>query len=115
LPSRADINRADKDLFEMKAAAVLLLLTLVGGASAASADERDPTILFDPGNYVDAAGVVRSREGRPIGRIEEEVGGSHVLRDSNGRRSGNVVPGFNKNELVIRDSDGRRQGTLERR
>jgi hypothetical protein len=99
----------------MNAAVVLLLLMLVGDASAAVANERNPTTLFDPGNYVDSAGVVRSREGRRIGQIEEEVGGSHVLRDSNGRKSGNVVRGFNENELVIRDGDGRRQGTLERR
>ncbi|MCW2239138.1 hypothetical protein [Azospirillum canadense] len=99
----------------MKSAFVLLLLSIVAGASGAAAAERNPTYLFDPGNHVDEAGLVRSRDGRPIGRIEADVDGIRVLRDTDGRRIGNVVRGFNENELVIRDSDGRRQGTLERR
>jgi len=99
----------------MKAAAVLLLLSIAAGVSGAKADERNPTYLFDPGNHVDDDGVVRSRDGRPIGRIEADVGGSRVLRNNAGDQIGNVVRGFNENELVIRDSDGRRKGTLERR
>lgn len=99
----------------MKSALVLVLLSMVAVMSGAVAAERNPTHLFDPGNHVDDAGLVRSRDSRPIGRIEADAGGSRVLRDTDGRRIGNVVRGFNENELVIRDSDGRRQGTLERR
>ncbi|MFC5355555.1 hypothetical protein [Azospirillum himalayense] len=100
----------------MKPAVIALLLSLaIGVASAAAAGERNPTHLFDPGNHVDAAGVVRDRGDRPVGRIEEDVKGSHVLRDNAGRHIGSVERGFAEGELVVRDSEGRRQGTLERR
>lgn len=94
---------------------VLLLLSCVIGAADATAGERNPTHLFDPGNHVDAAGIVRDRGGRPVGRIEADVKGSHVLRDNAGRHIGSVEQGSAEGELVIRDSEGRRQGTLERR
>ena len=99
----------------MKPAVIALLLSFAIGAAAAAADERNPTHLFDPGNHVDAAGVVRDRGDRPVGRIEADVKGSHVLRDNAGRLIGSVERGFAEGELVIRDSEGRRQGTLERR
>jgi hypothetical protein len=72
----------------MKSAPVLLLLSLVAGIPSAAADERNPTQLFDPGNQVDAGGIVRDRDGRRIGQIEADEGGSHVLRDNDGRRKG---------------------------
>lgn len=99
----------------MKPAVVALLLSFATGAAVAAAGERNPTHLFDPGNHVDADGVVRDRGGRPVGRIEADVKGSHALRDTAGRHIGSVERGFAEGELVIRDSEGRRQGTLERR
>lgn len=99
----------------MKIAAVLLLLASVAGGSVAEAEEHNPSQLFDPGNHVDADGVVRDRGGRRVGQVEADVEGSRVLRDNEGRHIGNVVRGFNQNELVIRDGAGRRKGTLERR
>jgi hypothetical protein len=42
-----------------------------------------------PGNQVDADGIVR--DGRRIGQLEADVEGSHVLRDNNGHRIGNVT------------------------
>lgn len=100
----------------MKPAVVALLLAFTMGTADAAGGERNPTHLFDPGNHVDADGVVRDRGGRAVGRIEADVKkGSHVLRDSDGRSIGSVERGFSKGELVIRDSNGRRQGTLERR
>ena len=99
----------------MKPAGIAFLLSFAIGAAGAAAGERNPTHLFDPGNHVDAEGVVRDRGGRPVGRIEADVKGSRVLRDNGGRHIGSVENGFAKGELVIRDSNGRRQGTLERR
>jgi len=99
----------------MKPAVIALLLSFASGVADAAADVRNPTHLFDPGNHVDAGGVVRDRGGRPVGRIEADVKGSHVLRDNDGRHIGSVERGSAEGELVIRDSEGRRQGTLERR
>ena len=99
----------------MKLAVITLLLSFATGAADATASERNPTHLFDPGNYVDAGGVVRDRGGRTVGRIEADVKGSHVLRDNDGRHIGSVERGSAAGELVIRDGEGRRQGTLERR
>lgn len=96
----------------MKPAVIALLLSCAAVTVAAA--ERNPTPLFDPGNQVDAGGVVHDREGRPIGRIEADIKGSHVLRDNTGRHIGSVERGFAEDELVIRDSEGRRQGTLQR-
>lgn len=96
----------------MKPAVIAFLLSCA--AIAAAAGEHNPTPLFDPGNHVDAGGVVHDRGGRPIGRIEAGVNGSHVLRDNAGRHIGSVERGFAEGELVIRDTEGRRQGTLER-
>lgn len=98
----------------MKPAIVALLLAFAA-APAATADERNPTRLFDPGNHVDANGVVRDSDGRALGHIDEGVKDSRVLRDNAGRHIGSVEPGFGEHELVIRNSEGRRQGTLERR
>ncbi|NUB05115.1 hypothetical protein FW320_02760 [Azospirillum sp. Vi22] len=98
----------------MKPAVIALFLFFAIGAAAA-AGEHTPTHLFAPGNHVDAAGVVRDRGNRPIGHIEADIKGSHVLRDSAGRHIGSVERGFSHGELVVRDSEGRRQGTLERR
>jgi len=99
----------------MKPAVIALFLFFAIGAAAAAAGERTPTHLFAPGDHVDAAGVVRDRGNRPIGHIEADIKGSHVLRDSAGRHIGSVERGFSHGELVVRDSEGRRQGTLERR
>lgn len=98
----------------MKPAVIALCLSFAFGTAAAAA-ERNPTHLFDPGNHVDADGVVRDRGDRPVGRIEADIKGNHVLRDNAGRHIGSVERGFADGELVIRDSEGRRQGTLERR
>lgn len=97
----------------MKPAVIALLLSFA--PMPAAADERNPTHLFDAGNHVDAAGIVRDSGGRAIGRIEADAKGSHVLRDNTGRGVGSVDSGPAGNQLVIRDSAGRRQGTLERR
>lgn len=97
----------------MKPVVIALLLSVA--SVAAAADERNPTHLFDPGSHVDAAGIVRNSGGRPIGRIEADVKGSHVLRDNSGREVGSVEFSSGGNQLVIRDGAGRRQGTLERR
>ncbi|RIW00559.1 hypothetical protein D2T81_20615 [Azospirillum brasilense] len=99
----------------MKPAVIVLLFSFAIGAASAAAGERNPTHLFDSGNHVDATGIVRDRGGRPVGRIEANVEGSHVLRDNAGRHIGSVEHGFAEGELVVRDSEGRRQGTLERR
>ena len=99
----------------MKPAIVALLLSMAVATTGAGANERNPTHLFNPGNYVDESGLVRDRGGQPVGRIEADVQGSHVLRDNDGRHIGSVERGFAKGELIIRDSDGRRKGTLERR
>nr|WP_137116678.1 hypothetical protein [Azospirillum argentinense] len=99
----------------MKPAVTALLFAFAIGAASAAAGERTPTHLFAPGDHVDAAGVVRDRGNRPIGHIEADVEGRHVLRDNAGRHIGSVEHGFAEGELVVRDSEGRRQGTLERR
>lgn len=99
----------------MKPAVIALLLSFAIGAAGAATGERNPTHLFNPGNHVDAGGVVRDRGGRPVGRIEADVKGSHVLRDNAGRHIGSVERGSAEGELVIRDGEGRRQGTLEQR
>lgn len=93
----------------MKPTIIALLFAFAIGAASAAADERNPTHLFDPGNYVDATGVVRDRGGWPVGRIEADVEGSHVLRDNAGRHIGSVEPGFAEGELIVRDSEGHRQ------
>lgn len=93
------------------------LIAILGAAilpaPAGAAEPRYTGNLFNPGNRVDADGVVRDRNGRPVGRIVED-GGGHTLVDSAGRPVGRVEPGFSRGELVIRDGAGRRQGTLER-
>lgn len=101
----------------MKPVVIAFLLSVVSFAATgvAVADERNPTNLFDPGSHVDATGIVRNSGGRPIGRIEADVKGSHMLRDNTGREVGSVEFSSAGNQLVIRDSAGRRQGTLERR
>ncbi|HYH20454.1 MAG TPA: hypothetical protein VD995_17750 [Azospirillum sp.] len=94
---------------------VLALLLSAAGTPASAAGERNPSGLFNPGNSVDTDGVVHDRGGHPVGRIEADTGGGHVLRDNSGRPVGRVEQGPGGRELVIRDGDGRRQGTLERR
>lgn len=99
----------------MKSVAIALLALFLSTASGAAAGEWSASILYNPGNHVDADGVVRDRRGHRIGTIETDPAGGHVLRDRNGRAVGRIEPGFSKGELVIRDDAGRRQGTLERR
>lgn len=85
-------------------------LLVAGGGEVRAASQ-----LYDPGNVVDGQGVVRSRDGAHIGRIDASETGRLDLFDRDGRRVGFVEPGFSADELIIRDDAGRRQGTLRRR
>lgn len=86
-------------------------LLLVAGGDEMGAASR----LYDPGNVVDAEGIVRGRDGARIGHVRATENGRLDLFDRDGRRVGFVEPGFSADELVIRDGAGRRQGTLGRR
>lgn len=100
----------------MESAALALALFLcVAAVPGAAAGDRTMSALYNPGNHVDADGVVRDPHGQRIGSIETDPAGGHVLLDRDGHAVGRVEPGFGKDELVIRDGGGRRQGTLERR
>lgn len=107
------VRRIARRGFASTLAAVALALVL-SAAGPVGAAERYAGSLFNPGNRVDAEGIVRDRYGQPVGRIEEDGGDGHALIDNDGRAVGRVEPGYSEGELVIRDAAGRRQGTLLR-
>ena len=56
--------------------------------------------------------VIRDREGRRVGTIEQGIGDRLIQRDTTGRRTGTIEPGIG-DRLILRDAQGRRTGTVE--
>lgn len=94
-------------------AAVLAGFLFASTSPAHAGDDHDGPGLGDDcdrgGSY-----VLRDERGRRTGTLEEAPGGTLIQRDTNGRRVGTIEQGWG-GETVVRGTRGHRVGTIEPR